>query len=197
MRAALFHARAIRGCLDFSLSSLYETGEEFLTEVFLETFPRALDSYAEENGDTPEPPPFMKRFNVRLFRKVYDTYSSIQDNMPHDLIVIRQRAVQVYREAREDAPIPDTFLKQGVVRRILGRASDGKREWIKTKLKTHGRTVYVREEDVECQDMASAADIDHAKNQKAPGNPENRVMLSDTYEDYILSLLSPGGAAVR
>lgn len=164
-----------------------------MTEVFSESVPSALDSYAGKYADTPNPPPFLKFFNVCFFRKVYDTYSNILDNMPHDSLAIREPAVRVYQGPKEDTLIPNVFLKQGMIRRVLGRISDGQQVWIKTKLKTHGRTVYVREGDVECQDKASTVDIDSIKEQNAPENPEDQIILSDTYEDYILSLLSLAG----
>ena len=47
MRPVLFHAQAIRGYMNCSPSSLYETGEEFLTEVFSDAIPQILGSYAK------------------------------------------------------------------------------------------------------------------------------------------------------
>lgn len=189
MHPTLFSAERIRGFRYFSPSSLYETGTEFLTEVFLDAVPKILDSYAKEY-DADASLPFMRFFNACFIRKVFDAYSDILDKTPHDAIVIREPAVQVYRQPREDAPIPDTFLKKGMERRVLGRESDGKQTWIKTKLKTHGQTVYVREKDVECQDKASIVDIDFITEQKALEEPDEPIMFSDTYDDYILSLLS-------
>ncbi|MGX8705121.1 MAG: hypothetical protein ACSW8J_00935, partial [bacterium] len=47
-RLSFFHAKAIRGYLRFSPSSLYETGEEFLNEVLSQSIPQILDNYALE-----------------------------------------------------------------------------------------------------------------------------------------------------
>ena len=193
MHPALFSAKRIRVFRNSPPSSLYETGKEFLTEVFLDAIPQVLDSYARESTDTPEPLPFMQFFNACFLRKVHDAYSNIQDNMPHDAIVVRKLAVQVYQQPRENAIIPNIFLKEGMIRRVLGRESDGKQMWIKTQLKTHGRTVYVREAEVEFWDKASTVDIDSIVEQKAPGEPEDWIMISDTHDDYILSLLSLAG----
>jgi len=186
MRHVLFRAKAIRGYMNFPPSSLYETGEEFLTETFLESIPQVLDSYAKEYADGSEPSPFMKHFNICFFRRVYDAYSNIQDNTLHDYIVVRKSTVQVYQQPRKDAVIPDTFLKQGMVRRTLG----AEEEWIKTKLKRHGRTIYVRKADVEFCNKATLVDMDSIVEPEVPGNPDDGIMLSDIYEDYILTLLS-------
>ena len=188
MRRDLFRAEEIRGYTRFAPSGQYETGEEFLGEVLSYAIPKALDSYADTYGDTLEPPPFMKYFNSFYFRKVYSAYSHIQDKMPHDHIIVRKPAIRVYLEPREDAVIPDTFLK--MKRRILGRVSDGRQTWIKTKMKGHGTTVYVREEDVECCGKAAPVDIDSIAEQASPERVEDRVIAADTYEGYILNLLS-------
>lgn len=193
MHPTLFSAKRIRIFRNSPPSSLYETGREFLTEVFLDAIPQVLDSYARENADTPESLPFMQFFNACFLRKVHDAYSNIQDNMPHDAIVVRKLAVQVYQQPRENAIIPNIFLKEGMIRRVLGRESDGKQMWIKTQLKTHGRTVYVREAEVEFWDKASTVDIDSIAEQKASEEPEDWIMISDTHDDYILSLLSLAG----
>lgn len=196
MRPVLFQAKAIRDYRNFSPSSLYETGEEFLEEVFLESFPQILDSYVGKNVDTSEQFPFMKHFDSCFFRKVYEAYSHIQDkeNIFHDHIVVRKSIVQIYREPREDALIQNTFLKQGMMRRILGRIldADGKTNWIKTKTKEHGQTIYVREEDVECCDKGFLLFLDDCKNvEKENSNKiDDQVISSNIYEDYILTLLS-------
>ena len=190
MRPVLFHAKAIRGYINFSPSSLYETGEEFLTEVFLEAIPQILGSYARENSDKSEISPFMHYFNIRFFRKVYDAYSDILDKTPHNYLVVCKPAIQVYLQPREDTVIPNAFLKQGMVRRILGRISDEDQSWVKTKLKKHGRTIYVHEADVECHDGASLVDINDIAEPEAPERPDERITLIGIYEDYILNLLS-------
>lgn len=190
MRSILFGTKKIRGYRNFPPSSLYETGEEFLTEVFLKSVPQALDSYAKTNADMPQPRPFMKYFEVCFVGKVYDAYGNIQDNALHDFIVVREPTVQVYQEPREDALIPGTFLRRGMERRILGQISDGKQDWIKTKIKNHGQTVYVKKAEVECCDRASVVNMDDVAEPEAPGRPDDQIMLSNIYEEYILTLLS-------
>lgn len=194
MRSTLFCAKAVRGYRSFSPSALYETGEEFLEEVLLEAIPQLLEGYAKEQGGAPAPPPFMKYFNACFPRKVYDAYSKIQDNSPHAFLVVRAREARVYQEPREGALIPGDSLKKGMVRRILGRVSDGKEEWIKTKQRLHGRTVYVRGAEVECCEKVAPADIDSiGENVDDPDlsqQPGGRMMLSGIYEEYILALLS-------
>ena len=189
----LFAAQSIRDFRRFPPSSLYETGVEFLTEVFSESIPQVLDSYAEKNADVPDPSPFLPFFEICFARKVYDAYSNILDHMPHESLFVREPAVQVYQEPREDSLIPGVSLRQGMARRILGRVFDGKQTWLKTQLKTHGRTVYVQEEDVECRDKFSQVDLDDIAEPEASGQPDDRIMLSDLYDDYILSLLSLAG----
>ena len=166
-----FMQKQFAATLNFSPSSLYETGEEFLTEVFSDAIPQILGSYAKENSDKSEIPPFMHYFNIRFFRKVYDAYSDILDKTPHNYLVVRKPAVQVYLQPREDTVIPNAFLKQGMVRRILGRISDEDQSWVKTKLKNHGRTIYVYEADVECYDGASLVDISDIAEPEASERP--------------------------
>lgn len=93
-------------------------------------------------------------------------------------------------QPREDTVIPNAFLKQGMVRRILGRISDEDQSWVKTKLKKHGRTIYVHEADVECYDGASLVDISDIAEPEASERPDERITLISIYEDYILNLLS-------
>lgn len=190
MRQSLFRAEEICGYTRFAPSGQYETGEEFLGEVLSYAIPKALDSYADTYGDMLKLPPFMKYFNSFYFRKVYSAYRDIQDRMPHAHIIVQKPAIPVYLEPREDAVIPDTFLKEKMDRRILGRVSDGRQTWIKTKMKEHGATVYVREADVECCDKAASVDMDSAAEQASPERVEDRVMAADMYESYILNLLS-------
>ncbi len=190
MRQMLFRAKAIRGYMNFAPSGQYETGQEFLEEILLDAIPQALDSYSDTYGDALDPPPFMNYFNSYYFRKVYSSYSDIQNRMPHDYIIVQKSAIPVYLEPREDAVISDACLKEKMKRRILGRVSDGGQTWIKTKMKEHGTTVYVRKVDVECYDKASLVDIDSVAEQGSPKRVDEGVMASDTYENYILTLLS-------
>lgn len=189
MRTKLFSADKIRKYRNCPPSSLYDSGDEFLTEVFLESIPQVLNSYAKKNAEVSENFTFMQYFNICFLRKICDAYSNIKDNMFHDYIVVQKPVIQVYEKPREDSVIPDIFLKQGMERRILGEESDGKQTWIKTKAKEHGRTVYVRKTDVECHDKAALVDITIAE-PEAPDQLDSEIMLSEIYEDYILILLS-------
>lgn len=112
----------------------------------------------------------MKRiFEICFARKVYDAYGNILDHMPHEFLFRPEARHAGISGAPEDSLIPGVSLRQGMVRRILGRASDGKQTWLKTQLKTHGRTVYVREEDVECRDKFFRVDLDDIAEPEASG----------------------------
>lgn len=189
MRTRLFSALKIRKYRNYPPSSMYDSGDEFLTEVFLETIPQVLNSYAKKNTAVSENSTFMQYFSICFLRKIRDAYSNIKDNMLHDYIVVQKPVIQVYQKPKGDAVIPDISLKQGMKRRILGEESDGKQIWIKTQAKGHGRTVYVRKTDVECYDKAALVDITIAE-PEAPDRLDSEIMLSETYEDYILILLS-------
>lgn len=193
MRPSLFHAKAVCGYLRIPPSGQYEKGEEFLTEVFLETIPRVLDSYAKVVAATPEPVPFLQYFNSSFFRRVCEAYSGLQNATPHDSIVVLGPAVQAYQEPREDMPILGASLKQGAVHRVLGRVFAEGQDWVKTELKSHGRTVYVRKAEVRCQGVALIEDIDGAFDLEAPERTDDRIMADSLYESYILRLLSLAG----
>lgn len=193
MRRNLFQAKAVCGYLCAPPSGQYETGEEFLTEVFLEIFPRVLNSYAKAAAADPEPVPFLRYFNRSFFRKVCEAYSGLRDAMPHDSIVVPEPAVQAYQEPREDMPIPNISLKQGAVHRVLGQVFAGGQEWIKTELKRHGRTVYVRKAEVQCQGGALVGNIDDIFDLEAPGRTDDQIMTASLYESYILHMLSLAG----
>lgn len=189
MRAKLFSAPKIRKYRNCPPSSLYDSGDEFLTEVFLESIPQVLNSYAKKNAKVSENSTFTQYFYRCFLRKIRDAYSNIKDNMLYDYIVVQKPVIQVYQKPREDAVILNISLKQGMERRILGEESDGKQTWIKTKTKEHGRTVYVRKTDVECYDKAALVDITIVE-PEAPDQLDSGIMLSEIYEDFVLTLLS-------
>lgn len=189
MRSRLFSAEKIRKYMNYPPSSLYETAEEFLTEVFLKSIPQLLDNYAKKNIDVSENFTFMQYFNAGFERKICETFSHIQDRIPHDYIVVQKPVIQVFLEPKEDAVIPNKSLKQGMERRILGEEFDGKQTWIKTQTQEHGETVYVRKTDVECYDKAALVDITTSE-PEAPDQPDSGIILSEIYEDFILRLLS-------
>ena len=186
----LFTAKHIRKFGYCPPSSLYETGEEFLAEVLSESIPEILDSYVKKYADAPGSLPFMQFFNACFIRKVRNAYVKIQRNMPQDTIIVRNPVVQVYQKAQEDTLVPDTFLIEGMVRPILGQESDGKQTWIKIEFKEHGRTVYVREKDVECRGKASIVTWDSITEPEEPVGTKPGLGISDTFDDCILSLLT-------
>ncbi len=191
MRPVIFHTnKDIRGYLNFSLSSLYETGEEFLTEVFQEAIPQALESYAKKIRNSTELFPFLRFFEQCFCTKVQDARREILDKESNNLIVIREPVVQAYKEPRMDAIMPGTFLKKGMTRRILGRVYDGEQEWIKTNLGKHKLAVYVREAEIDIYDNNTNVDINNIVEPEDPEQPDDPILISDTYENYILALLS-------
>lgn len=189
MRNKLFGAESICSYRKLALSGLYDA-EEFLEEVLKLSIPEILDDYAK--AEFFHNYTFMQYFDKCFLRKIRDTYRDIQDKIPYDYIVVQKPTIHVYKDSKEDAVIPGKFLKQGMKRRILEKKPDGAQTWIKTQMKEHGKTVYVREEDVDYHKV-SLVNLDDENNNVEPaasGQIDEQIICSEIYEDYIMTLLS-------
>lgn len=191
IRKVLFRSKKIRGYLSYPPSGMYESGEEFLTEVFLNTVPKLLNTYrrkGRQEGETADVYTFMQYFNYCFPREVKKALADLQDGWGY--LVVKAPSVPVFREAREDAVLPDTCLKCGMERRIIGRVSVGAGEWIKTELSAHGRIVFVREADVDVHEWAAFSDIDDEPAILSSNRSDGELEADETYEAYILNLLT-------
>lgn len=191
IRRGLFRSREVRGYLSCPPSGMYESGEEFLTEVFLNTVPKLLNTYrrkGRQEGEAADAYTFMQYFNYCFPRDVKKALADLQDGRGY--IVVKAPSVSVFREAREDAVLPDACLKYGMERRIISRVSTGAGEWIKTELSTHGRIVFVREADVDVHEWAAFSDIDDEPAIMSSNRSDGELEADETYEAYILNLLT-------